>query len=456
MVKNIRLYMTMILSTLIISSAWAESSNNIVSNNKENNFDKLIVTYHENKNIKSKEYFYNGKKEGKNEYFSEDGMFRYTINYNQGERDNISEYFFNNKLISKINYKENIKDGEYVTYYPDGSILTECIYKDNKKNGVCSIYYNSGQLYIKENYKDDFLNGIRSIYYENGSLKEECTYERGYKIGLYKSYHDNGKIKEESSFKDGKKFGQSKLFNSEGYLEGIDNYINGLLDGTSKRYYKNNSIQVESNYKNNLLDGIFKSYYSNGKIHKEGSYQSGKPVGMFKVYNEQGNLTKENIYVDKKEEFSLIPQRKPIRVYEEKPNLLQPIESKQPLRSLFIHDDLLPFKMKQTNSSFYNLLKDKIAEYWKARTDNYNYKNHAIIVNIKLNKHGDIISLNMESNENNNEPIFCEAVNAAILAIIDAQEFDNVFRLLAQYYNSHYNDWKEIRFTFNLFGEENE
>ena len=56
------------------------------------------------------------------------------------------------------------------------------------KNGVCCRYYDNGRIMERATYHNDILNGDYSFYYPNGVVKEEGKYLDNQKVGEWKTY----------------------------------------------------------------------------------------------------------------------------------------------------------------------------------------------------------------------------------------------------------------------------
>ena len=101
------------------------------------------------------------------------------------------------KIIKEIyNYKNGLKNGEYIKFNSDSKIKIICNYMNGLKNGECKEYYSSGKLWKKYNYIDDKLDGEYIEYSYNSSP-------------IYK-YYTNGIMQ-------------------EGYIAHISNFIKNKL-----------------------------------------------------------------------------------------------------------------------------------------------------------------------------------------------------------------------------------
>lgn len=75
------------------------------------------------------------------------------------------------------NYKDNVLNGEYKTYYLNKEVLyTKCNYVDGKIDGNYIVYYQSGQIKRIGKYKTNFKRGKWLMYFENGTLESKGKY----------------------------------------------------------------------------------------------------------------------------------------------------------------------------------------------------------------------------------------------------------------------------------------
>jgi hypothetical protein len=109
--------------------------------------------------------------------------------------DGVRKSYIKGKLASTVTYKDSLKNGPAVNYYPDGKINMKFNYKDNKKNGPYTWYYKNGKVYLEGNYKNNEKDGVFKMYRENGKLKSEMPWHDGKPCVGLKEYFDSGNLK---------------------------------------------------------------------------------------------------------------------------------------------------------------------------------------------------------------------------------------------------------------------
>jgi len=189
--------------------------------------------------------------------------------------------------ITNDNKKIN---GEYITYFLEGSIKSITNYVNGKKDGIFFDYYKDGAIEIKGSFKQDFKHGKYSSFYNDGRIFKKGKYYKDELAGKWKYYFPNGQL-------------QSVGFYSPGH-EQVEYYFN-KIDSLDKMTY----LHFELNYNDGYLYPLkipnkkrkWRYYYSNGNIQIKGCYNShGKRNGLWKYYSEEGRLIKEEEWnVDK-------------------------------------------------------------------------------------------------------------------------------------------------------------
>lgn len=82
-------------------------------------------------------------------------------------------YSKSGKLLESINYADNKKDGDRITYHSNGKVYKEQLYLDGRLNGICKRYERDGQVSAEYEYKNG-LPGIGLKRYTNlGKLRPD-------------------------------------------------------------------------------------------------------------------------------------------------------------------------------------------------------------------------------------------------------------------------------------------
>ena len=89
------------------------------------------------------------------------------------------EAYKNGELISIIQIKNFLPEGEVKMFYPSGKLLSTFYVKNNKMDGPVKTYYENGKIQGIYNIKDNVLNGEVIEYDEDGNVVEKVLYKNG-------------------------------------------------------------------------------------------------------------------------------------------------------------------------------------------------------------------------------------------------------------------------------------
>lgn len=128
-------------------------------------------------------------------------LFIFSCNLKDPNNGIQEEYYPNGVIKSKINLKNGLKDGVALYYDNKGRLISKTEYKDDLKNGKL-INYNAetGHPILEANFKDDIQSGLVTQYYLEGMLFRESYYKEGRLNGIIKTYWPDGKIKAENKY----------------------------------------------------------------------------------------------------------------------------------------------------------------------------------------------------------------------------------------------------------------
>jgi uncharacterized protein len=299
---------------------------------KEGKKNGVKTTYLEQEMVK--EIFKNDIKDGYTRYFYRDGKIKLEIPFVKGMEQGLAkEYSPEGDIITLIEYKRgfvidrlkinrrdhnNLKQGHWYTFYPNGNIHVEGNYEDNLKNGYFKEYAENGDLISVEKYIRDVKQAeaqevrkldIKSEYYPDGKIKASGTYRNGTPEGIYREFspdgqivkslvydmgtivgegiikedgvqdghwkdlYADGKIKDEGDYKDGKQVGEWKYYYPDEKLEQVGKFNTaGKYTGTWKWFYESGQLMREEEYNNGVKDGLHTEYDETGKMVEDGDY----------------------------------------------------------------------------------------------------------------------------------------------------------------------------------------
>jgi antitoxin component YwqK of YwqJK toxin-antitoxin module len=120
-------------------------------------------------------------KEGTWRYFGyNDKVLTLTETYRQGKRDGpMMHYYLDGRILDSVNWVNDVKQGTWVEYFPDGTLKQKGSFADGKLNGEFVVNHLDGTPYITGRYSNDKLNGKWIFYNDDGTISDEINYVNG-------------------------------------------------------------------------------------------------------------------------------------------------------------------------------------------------------------------------------------------------------------------------------------
>ena len=103
------------------------------------------------------------------------------INYfdNSDSMSGRLETYINGNLVSVMQIKNSIPEGEAKIFYPSGKLLSIFNIKKGKPEGIMKTYYENGKTMTIINFKNGVQDGEDIEYDENGNVVEKVLYKNG-------------------------------------------------------------------------------------------------------------------------------------------------------------------------------------------------------------------------------------------------------------------------------------
>lgn len=202
-------------------------------------------------------------------------------------------------LSAKGWYKNDLKEGQWLTYGQNGIITKVENYRKGMKNGTVIEIDQRGYLSGDVPYVNDVLEGTTKHYFYGTNPASVIPYKHGKLDGKKIIYYENsaGKIQEEANFKNDIKDGPSNWYTISGDKVAEYNYVNGNLEGIQRQYYPKSVLMSEQNYVKNIPQGEYKEYYESGKLKIQGIYVNGEKDGKWNEVDENGTILKTTKFV---------------------------------------------------------------------------------------------------------------------------------------------------------------
>jgi len=163
---------------------------------RETDITKKLVDYHDNGRIKAEGNTFYGHRDGKWNFYNENGKLKRTAYY----------------LLGEVVTEENPDDiKEFASYHDNGRLKEKGITNKNIRAGEWRIYNSKGNL-------------SKIVLYENGRIIIEKDPD---KLKDIVTFHNNGRIKEQGQTYMGHRDGKWKFYNEKGKLTKTTLYLVG-------------------------------------------------------------------------------------------------------------------------------------------------------------------------------------------------------------------------------------
>lgn len=272
------------------------------------------------KYLVSEENYIDDVKTGTTKYYYKRGQTQRVVPFKDGRENGIGyEYDTTGTIITITEYKggftkhtekinrrdgKGFKQGMWKEFYPSMVVKNECPYLENLKNGYYKEYSPDGKLQNTSKYENGKLVenppelqklDLKTEYYEGGIVKSTGAYKNGVPEGYFKEYSKEGVVIASKIFKDG-------ILIGEGILDEANKE-----QGPWKEYYPNGQLKGKGEYKDGKRIGEWLFYFANGKTEQVGKYdKKGRAQGAWKWYYDTGKLLREENYLDDKRDGLMI------------------------------------------------------------------------------------------------------------------------------------------------------
>ncbi|WP_435412982.1 tetratricopeptide repeat protein [Psychroserpens mesophilus] len=251
-------------------------------------------TFYNNNGQLSSKGFYNNKGERENEWtwYHDNGAVREIAIYKDGKLNGKNKlYYDDGKPYILANSKNDDYDGEYKYYINKGGLKQKKYYKEGKLDGKYLAFFDVGESLIEfeADYKEDIIVGDFKEYYANGDLYSTIQFENNLRNGKEIQYYWNKQKSLEASYKDDKLDGPYITYHTNGNKKEVGQSVNGFFNGLWQSFYDDGILNSEYTYSNGQLDDLYKTYDRDGKLTSEFQYRKGEIIS-YKFYDKSGNI----------------------------------------------------------------------------------------------------------------------------------------------------------------------
>jgi uncharacterized protein len=150
-------------------------------------FTGKVNELYKNGKIKNEGFVKDGKLDSTFTLYNKKGKIIEVVRFKENRQINRTQYI-NTFLTKKIvTLKDNIEDGLYVDYYPNGLIKDSGYYSMGKAVGKWTYWNNKGKIFLEINVHDDYVEN-KFYMYKNDSILFRYEYydKNGNKIDKVK------------------------------------------------------------------------------------------------------------------------------------------------------------------------------------------------------------------------------------------------------------------------------
>ena len=196
-----------------------------------------------------------GKKQGRwvrkypNNIVMYDGIFK--DDYPEGE---FKRYYETGRLQSVLIYSNQGKVADAKIYHPNGFLAAQGKYINQQKEGLWQFYsgFENGYLVSKESYSKNLRDGESLKLYPDGTVAERLNYENDVASGELIKYYLNGNISLKTTMINGKFDGKFEAWFEDGQIQLLGAYKQDRKEGKWLIYEKDGSLRYEITYENGM------------------------------------------------------------------------------------------------------------------------------------------------------------------------------------------------------------
>ena len=148
------------------------STNNVFSNIEYSKFE----VYDTNNNLLQRTYYRNNKMTIEQEVKGNQAKMIYLFD-NTNSMSGKLEAYKNGELISIMQIKNFLPEGEVKMFYPSGKLLSTFYIKNSTMDGIMKAFYENGKIRMIGHFKDGKKDGEFIEYEEDGSIIDKALYK---------------------------------------------------------------------------------------------------------------------------------------------------------------------------------------------------------------------------------------------------------------------------------------
>ncbi|HEY3805381.1 MAG TPA: hypothetical protein VGL61_22390 [Kofleriaceae bacterium] len=216
---------------------------------------------------------------------------------------------------------DNVREGPFVTLFPDNTIAIEGSYKNGKLDGAWTRHYPGGAVAETGAYVGGVKDGTWTQRRATGDVIGEYKLRLG--TGTEKTWFDDGPLYRERTLLRGISYGPIKVYDHDGQLAVIAKLYGNRYDG-AKLVGAKNTLHIEETFTNGVrhdarqiwqfwllvvdenyddagkLDGAYTLWRDKKIPRVQGTYDHGKKTGTWSWFDHYNNKEREGDFADGK------------------------------------------------------------------------------------------------------------------------------------------------------------
>ena len=178
-----------------------------------------------------------------------DGFFK--DDYPEGE---FKRYYQNGTVQSVFTFSEQGTTAAAKIYHPNGFPAAQGKYVDQQKEGLWQFFssFEEGYLINEESYLNNLRNGESLKLYPDGTVAEKMNYENDIASGEWIKYYPNGTMSLKTTMVDGRIDGKFEAWFENGQLLFSGAYRQDAREGKWLIYERDGTLRYEINYVNGM------------------------------------------------------------------------------------------------------------------------------------------------------------------------------------------------------------
>ena len=180
-----------------------------------------------------------------------EGFFK--DDYPEGE---FKRYYTNGRLQSVMIFSNQGTTADAKIYHPNGFFAAQGVYVNQQKEGLWQFYsaVANGYLLNKESYLNNIRNGESVKFYHDGTVAEVMNYINDVASGEWIKYYPNGNISLKTTLIDGKIDGKFEAWFEDGQTQLSGAYKQDRREGKWLIYERDGTLRYEINYVNGMTN----------------------------------------------------------------------------------------------------------------------------------------------------------------------------------------------------------